>query len=316
MLEILQVSGLASIQDRGRTGWRKYGVPVSGPMDALAFQAANLLVGNSADAALLEIGAGGLLLQAAGECVIAVAGLGCSLSVQGREFPLWDSCFVRRGWTVQLNWTGTGMWSYLAVAGGFDVPAVLGSRSTFWRARLGGLDGNLLQTGDLLPVGQPARWPSLLAARSLAEAARPAYSQNPRIEVILGPQADRFTSDSLDSFLSEAYLVSPASDRMGYRLEGHVLRHREGADLVSEGMLAGVVQVPADGQPIVMMADCATTGGYPKIACVTSASLPLLAQCTPGQGEVRFRVTSVQAAQEAYRGMMDRLRKGIVEEND
>lgn len=313
MLEILQVSGLASIQDLGRTGWRKYGVPVSGPMDALAFQAANLLVGNSPDAAAMEIGTGELLMQATRECVIAVAGLGGSLSVQGREFPLWDSCFVRRGWTIQVNWKGAGMWSYLAVAGGFDIPAVLGSRSTFWRARLGGLNGNLLQAGDRLPVGQSVHSPAQLAARSLAEDVRPAYSQTPLIGVILGPQSDWFTSDSLEAFLSEPYQISPASDRMGYRLEGHVLRHQEAADLVSEGMLAGVVQVPADGRPIVMMADSPTAGGYPKIAAVTSVDLPLLAQCVPGAARIRFVQTTLEAARQRYRNLLEALKNGIVD---
>ncbi len=315
MLEVLEVGGLATIQDAGRLGWRRYGVPVAGPMDRLAFDAANLLVGNAPGAAALEIGAGDILVRARYDCLVAVTGAGFRLSVNVWTFPLWSSCFVRGGWTLHLAKEGFGMWSYLAIAGGFDVPPVLGSRSTYLRGHFGGLEGHGLQPGDLLhSLPSPHSWMEL-SGRTLAPDARPAYRPSPDVDVLLGPQADRFTEGDLSALTAGTYRLTESSDRMGYRLDGTPLRGGS-SDLTSEGMAVGSIQVPASGQPIVMMADCATTGGYPKIGCVTSAALPLLAQCTPGQDQITFRQTSVEAAQEDFRAMANRLRTGIVEDND
>ncbi|HUH98914.1 MAG TPA: biotin-dependent carboxyltransferase family protein [Anaerolineales bacterium] len=313
MLEVIEASGLATIQDLGRKGWRRFGVPLSGPMDAFAFQAANLLAGNLSEAAALEIGGGEIELQTDQDCVIAAAGAGYSLSVYTWEFPLWDSCFVRAGWKIRLGKNGSGMWAYLAVAGGLDIAPMLDSRSTYVRGHIGGLEGRLLQEGDQLKIGKP-RLPLLeLSARTLTEDARPAYQEAPQIAVIPGPQNECFTDESLKTFFSSPYRVSTTSDRMGYRLEGAPLKHSHGADLISEGLTIGSIQVPADGQPIVMMADCATTGGYPKIASVIRSDLPVLAQCTPGKDSVRFSGITLQAAQTKYRVMMEKMRNGIVD---
>lgn len=313
MLEVLEVGGFATIQDAGRTGWRRFGVPSAGPMDALAFEAANLLLGNPVNAAALEIGAGEITLRALYDCVIAVTGIGYELSVNMWDFQLWSSCFVRGGWTIQLQKNSFGIWAYLAIAGGFDLAPVLGSRSTYLRGHFGGFDGRLLQAGDELQSAMPAHLLMESAARTLTEEARPAYRESPVVDIIPGPQSEAFDHESLETFLASPYRVSSSSDRMGYRLEGPPLKHSRSADLTSEGMIMGSIQVPADGQPIVMMADCATTGGYPKIASVIRADMPLLAQCTPGKDEVRFRLTTVEAAQEKYRGLMTRLKAGIVE---
>jgi len=311
MLEVIEASGLATIQDLGRRGWRRFGVPLSGPMDTFAFQAANLLVSNSIDAATLEIGGGDIELCADQDCVIAAAGAGYILSVYIWEFPLWDSCFVRAGWKIRLKKNGVGMWAYLAVAGGFDIMPVLNSCSTYLRGHFGGLDGHLLQSRDQLKVGKPKLSLSDLSARTLIKDSRLFYNESPTIEVILGPQSEGLIDDSIQTFLSSPYRISTTSDRMGYRLEGAPLTHLRGADSISEGMNIGSIQVPADGQPIVMMADCATTGGYPQIASVIRADLPLLAQCTPGKDSVRFCETSIEAAQEKYRTLMEKMKKGI-----
>jgi antagonist of KipI len=154
-----------------------------------------------------------------------------------------------------------------------------------------------------------------MAGRYVDHRVQPAYGPSPVIDVVLGPQASRFDEDDLSALTSGTYRLSASSDRMGYRFEGPPLRGGS-SDLTSEGMAVGSIQVPAGGQPIAMMADCATTGGYPKIACVTSAALPSLAQCTPGQDGVRFRLTTVEAAQASYRSMLDRLRKGILQDDD
>jgi biotin-dependent carboxylase-like uncharacterized protein len=313
MLEVIDASGLATIQDLGRRGWRRFGVPLSGPMDAFAFQAANLLAGNSPDAAAIEICGGEIELRSNQDYVIAAAGAGYSLSVYTWEFQLWDSCLVRPGWRIRLKKNGVGTWAYLAVAGGFDITPILDSRSTYLRGHFGGMDGRLLQSGDQLKVGTVKLSLMDLTARTLIEDARPAYGESPKVEVVLGPQNESFTDDSIETFLSSSYRVSTTSDRMGYRLEGAPLTHLRGADLISEGMNIGSIQVPADGQPIVMMADCATTGGYPKIASVIRADLPLLAQCTPGKDSVQFKETTVEAAHEKYRVMIEKMRNGIVD---
>jgi antagonist of KipI len=311
MLEVLEVQALATLQDLGRRGWRRFGVPTSGPMDAFAFQAANLLVGNSINTAAIEIGLGEIALRASQDCVIATAGAGYSLEISNWEFPLWDSCFVRAGWTIRLRKTGPGMWVYLAAAGGFEIKAVLDSASTYVRGGFGGLDGRLLQAGDRLPLGVAKRPLAELAAQTIIKEARPVYSEMPVVNVIPGPQLDRFDKKNIETFFSESYGISLSSDRMGYRLEGPPLSFTQEAELTSEGIMWGAVQVPADGQPIVMMADCATAGGYAKIAAVTSADMPLLAQCRPGTDRATFRQTTIEAAQEQYRASMQRLKSGI-----
>lgn len=313
-LEILDVSGLATIQDSGRRWWRQYGVPLSGPMDIFAFRAANALVGNPMDCAVIEIGLGDATLQASQDCIVAVTGAGYKFSVYTWQFPLWDSFFVRAGWKIHLSKLDHGMWAYLAVHGGVQTQPVLGSRATYLRGALGGLEGRPLQTGDIVRTANLPRLPYELAARTLLAEARPDYQEHPVIDIIMGPQAEYLTDESLKVFLSGEYTISLTSDRMGYRLEGQVLRHRRKAELISEGMTPGAIQVPANGQPIVMMADCPTTGGYPKIGTVVSAAVPVLAQCVPNRSRIRFRETTVAKAQERYRALMSGLNRIVAEE--
>jgi antagonist of KipI len=281
-------------------------------MDRFAFQAANLLAGNASNMTTVELGAGDLLLSAMSDCVIAVTGAGYELSVNLWNFPLWGSYFVRGGWSIRLTRSGFGMWAYVAIAGGIDVPHMLGSGSTYLRGHFGGLEGRRLRPGDTLRSLRPAHSPIEAAARTLRDDARPAYQAAPYVEVIPGPQSDYFSERDLSAFFSSTYRVSPSSDRMGYRLEGPRLEGRGKPELSSEGMTTGSIQVPSDGQPIAMMADSATTGGYPKIACITSTHAPLLAQCTPGKDDVHFRQVSLEAAQDNYRTMMEKLKRGIV----
>lgn len=311
MLEVIEAAGLATLQDPGRLGWRRYGVPASGPMDPFAFAAANLLAGNSPEEAELEVGGGDVVLRAASDCVIAVAGAGYRLRVNIWEYPLWGSYFVRGGWIVRLEKSGFGMWAYVVLTGGIEAASVLGSRSTYLRGRFGGWEGRPLQAGDVLQCVASSRGLMESAGRSLEPGARPSYGIDPILEFTPGPQGESFERESLSTLTSSAYRVSLSSDRMGYRLEGARLKHGGSADLTSEGMTMGSIQVPADGAPIVMMADCATTGGYPKIGCVSRADLPLLAQCTPGRDTVRFRETTVEAAQERCRAAVKRMKAGV-----
>jgi antagonist of KipI len=311
--EVLEAEGLISVQDPGRLGWERFGVPRSGPMDAFALRAANALVRNPPECAALEIGMGEALFRARQDCVLAVTGAGYRVAISIWDFTLWGTLFVRGGQTLRLIKTEGGNWAYLALAGGIQVAPALGSRSTYLRGNFGGLAGRRLQAGDQLESGKSAYATEQLLGRSLPPEVRPAYSQTPLISVIPGPQIERFTKRNWRAFLESSYTVSPASDRMGYRLAGPPIRQRGSPDLLSEGMLPGAVQVPADGQPIVMMADSPTSGGYPKLACVASADLPVLAQCQPGTARVRFCETTVEAAQARYRALVRGLEAGIVE---
>ncbi len=343
MLEIVEAGGLVTAQDGGRRGWQKFGVPLSGPMDWFAHRAANLLAGNPPDTAALEIGFGDLTLRAHRDCVVAAAGAGFAASTYLWTFPLWTSFIVRAGWKITITRIDhnesqspsemrgllrrdtcpggrcqgerpprndellVGNWAYLAVAGGIDIEPALGSRSSYLRAGL----GKKLDVGDRLTIGKPSRSLEDLAARTFSPEKIPAYSSSPVVEVIEGVQSDWFTKDGLETFYAAEYAISPSSDRMGYRLEGPSIAHARGADLLSEGMTAGSVQIPASGQPIVMMADSPTTGGYPKIANVITADLPVLAQVPPREGRVRFKMTGVEEAQARYRAMMKDLEDGI-----
>ncbi len=312
-LEVIEVSALATIQDSGRKSWRCFGVPTSGPMDVFAFRAANALAGNPSNFALIEIGLGDITFRASRDCVIAVAGTGYNLSIYLWEFPLWSSFFVRGGWTIRFNKMGDGMWAYLAIAGGVQTRPALGSRSTYLRGAFGGLEGRPLQAGDRILTGKPLHALDQLAARALPVEARPSYSDQPIIDIIIGPQTKYFSDQSIETFLSSEYSISLTSDRMGYRLEGPTLSHRSKTELISEGITFGAIQVPTGGQPIVMMADCPTTGGYPKIAAVTGADLPLLAQCAPNKSKIRFQETTIAKAQQKYRKLMNSLESSILE---
>ena len=313
-LEVIDVSGLATIQDSGRKGWRRFGVPTSGPMDLFAFRAANALAGNPSNFAVIEIGLGDITFRALQDCVIAVAGAGYNLAIYLWEFPLWSSFLVRGGWTIHFHKIDDGMWAYLAIAGGVQTQPVLGSRSTYLRGAFGGLEGRQLQVGDRIPTGKPLYALDRLAARTLHIEARPSYSDHPVIDVVMGPQMKYFSNENIQTFLSSDYSVSLTSDRMGYRLEGPPLTQRGKTELISEGMTFGAIQVPSNGMPIVIMADGPSTGGYPKIGAVASADLPLLAQCVPNQSRIRFRETTVTKAQEKYRAVFEGLQKIVPDE--
>ncbi len=308
-LDVLEAGLLTTVQDAGRYGYQRYGVPTAGAMDPLALRAANMLVGNRSDAAALEITLRGPTLRTTADCLIAVAGADLSLRVNGWDMPPWTAVLVRRGWLIEFGPRRTGCRPVLAISGGIDIPAVLGSRSTYLPGRFGGIEGRALQPGDVLPVGPPAVDIFRAAGRSIPAAILPPYSDTPTLRVVLGPQDDCFAATGLATFLCSAYQVGSASDRMGYRLQGPIIAHGGPAEIVSDGIPCGAVQVPADGQPIVMMADRQTVGGYPKIATVIGADIPLLAQCLPGQSVVRFLPVGVPEAHTCQREMAGALAK-------
>lgn len=302
MLKVINSSGLISFQDLGRKGFQSFGVPVSGAMDWFAHQVANELVGNSKNVATLEIGLGEITLHALRDTTLAVTGAGYEVQNYVWTFPLWTSFYVRAGWHVQIKKTSVGNWAYVAIAGGFDIPKVLGSSSSYIRAGL----GNAIQAGDILQNGKPSTELTKLAARDFPVQKFMEYSQTPTIEVISGPQRERFDN----TFFENEYTLSKSFDRMGSRLEGKIIESSDKTELISEGMMMGSIQITNHGQPIVMMADSPTTGGYPKIANVIRADLPLLAQCEAGNSKIRFKEVSVEDAQEKYCVMMKGIENG------
>jgi biotin-dependent carboxylase-like uncharacterized protein len=301
---------VTTVQDAGRYGYQRFGVPVSGPMDAFALAAANRLAGNPADMAGLEFAYSGPTLTTGSECLLALTGVGFTLEVDGARHPAWIGVRARAGAVISVNSEQNAGWGYLAVSGGIQTPLVMGSRATYTRAGFGGLEGRMLQAGDVLPV-QPCRDAAQQAGMVFPAQYRPAYSLHPQLRVILGPQEDAFTPQGLCAFTGSAYTLTRTADRMGYRLEGARIEHRAGADILSDGMVFGAVQVPSNGQPIVMMSDRQTAGGYTKIAVVIRADLPLLAQCSPGVSQVRFQPVGVDEARQAYREQMAALASGI-----
>jgi biotin-dependent carboxylase-like uncharacterized protein len=285
-------------------------------MDRFALAAGNRLVGNPAGAAGIELVGGGLALFAWQDCLVAMTGAAGSLVVDERAHPGWMAVYVRRGSVMRLGAAEIGMWSYLAVRGGVQVPLVMGSRATYQRGGFGGLQGRTLAAGDLLPISPMSGGETLRAGRSLPEAFRPAYSNEPTLRVVLGPQAGAFSASGIATFLESEYSLTDTADRMGYRLEGPPIEHAGAADILSDGIPLGAIQVPASGQPIVMMSDRQPTGGYTKIAVVIRADLPILAQCRPGSSRLRFQSVTVESGQAAYRWQQHGLEDGLQATDD
>jgi antagonist of KipI len=284
---------LTTVQDLGRYGHQRVGVPPSGPMDRLAFLVANRLVGNPDGAAALECTIKGPRLEVRQAATVAVTGAPMGFTVNGAAAPLWTAVRVRPGDVIAFQMAGAGCRAYLAVAGGIDVPLALGSRATYLRGRLGGLGGRAIQKGDALPVGTPAG--AAREGRTVPDARRPAYPAERECRVILGPQDDRFTPEGIQAFLGGPYEVTPQADRMGYRLKGPEIPHVRGHDIVSDGIPLGGIQVPGERQPIVLLADRQTTGGYTKIATVIGVDIGAIGQTRPGHRIVFRRVTLAEA---------------------
>jgi len=300
MIEVLRPGLLTTVQDRGRFGYQKFGVPVSGGVDEIALRAANVLVGNTQGAAALEVTALGPRLRFLAETVVALTGAEVEGDIGGRAIPWCKSFQVRAGQILDVRACTRGLRTYLAIAGGLDVPVLLGSRSTCLVANFGGFHGRPLATGDVLGAGPPSAPLGDLAGREVPEAWRARHGSPVLLRVVLGPQVDAFTEEGRRTFLGSTYQISPNADRMGYRLDGPVIAHQGSADILSDWVPLGGVQVPGDGKPIILLADRQTTGGYPKIATVIKPDISLVAQLRPGE-MLAFRAVGVAEAQEIAR---------------
>ncbi len=308
MIRIREPGPLTTVQDLGRAGQLRYGVPPSGPMDRESFLLANRLVGNPDGAAGLECTYMGPRFQTDAPCAVAVTGAPAPVTVNDQPAPRWTTIVLGAGDTVRVGAPRAGVRSYVAISGGIDVPIVLGSRATYVRGRLGGVEGRPLRAGDVLALGAGPQPP----VRAVAAPPAVGAEDETVVRVILGPQADRFTDEGIRTLLGSAYEMTPQSDRMGARLRGPRIAHARGHDIISDGIALGSIQVPGDGQPIVLLADRQSTGGYTKVATLCSFDVGRLSQVKPGQ-RVRFAALAVDEAHRALRNWQASLAGALVE---
>jgi antagonist of KipI len=289
---------LTTVQDLGRWGHQSSGVPVAGPMDEYSHRLANWLVGNEPRAAALEVTLIGPELEARADLTCAVAGARFALTVDDTPIAAHAPFVIHAGARLRFRSRETGARAALAVRGGIAVEPILGSRSTSLSGRVGPFGGRALIVGDILPIGSELGLPKLPA--SVRVAALPIPDGGARIGAMTGPQEHMFTAHAYDTLFRSRFTITQSSNRMGYRLEGPVLRHEGPADILSDATPIGSIQVPASGQPILLMADRQTTGGYPKIATVIGADMPIAGQLAPGDW-IEFRRCTREEALDARR---------------
>lgn len=305
MLEIVEGGVLATIQDAGREGYQASGVTRGGAMDGLALRAANELVGNGVGDACVEVASSGFAVRALEKCVVGVAGAEFVLRVGERRVPTNSALFLREGEVLTFDAAVWGRYAYLAAPGGFDVPLVLGSRATAVRDGFGGLEGRPLRGGDALAARDAL--PRLeRAGASCGSAFRAYYAPDRPMRVLFGPHDEFFDDGARAGLLGTEFVVSELSDRMGMRLKGTGVARAEG-EVLSCGVTRGAIQVPPDGQPIVLQADHQTAGGYPILGAVIRADIPRLAQKRSGE-RVWFEETTREGAREAWREMVELVR--------
>lgn len=311
-IHILKPGLFTTIQDTGRYGFQKYGVITSGAMDRIALRIANLLVGNDENEASFEITLTGPALQFSDDSIISICGADFLPKMNGERLPMWRPIFIRAGSIVEFSNVREGCRAYIAVAGGIDVPIVMGSKSTYIRAGIGGFDGRSLKRGDVIDVGALSN-DSIKLMEGLRKASinafstvnwtihhtlRKSFERKPLIRFIKGPQFDLFLG-VCEKLEHHYFKVSPQSDRMGYRLLENKLELTERVELYSEAVPFGTIQVPPDGNPIILMADKQTTGGYPVLGVVASVDLSLLAQVKPGD-EIKLQEITLEDAENEF----------------
>lgn len=308
MIEVIKPGIFTTVQDLGRWGYQRYGIGPAGALDSFALTAGNLLLGNAEGAAGLEITFLGPTLKFHQDTLVAITGADLNPRLNGASLPNWTACFISAGSILSFGQKKSGVRAYLAVWGGIALPPIMGSRSTYLLGHFGGLEGRPLKAGDKLPLLPCPSQAQEIAGRYLPLSLRPAYQQNPCLRVILGPFADYFSAEGQEAFLTSAYTITPQSDRMGYRLQGTPITRAINEELITCGLANGTIQVPPDGQPILLLADRQTIGGYPIIATVITADLPLAAQCAPGD-KFRFQAITLKEARETFQNLWGNLRR-------
>ena len=295
--QVLTPGAYTTVQDKGRYGYQHMGIPVSGALDSFAYRVANMLVGNPQDSAVLEITVTGPRLAVLREADVALTGAEMGMMLNGKPVDGWASFRVKNGDVLAVSQIKSGCRGYMAVSGGIDVPAIMGSRSTYVGGKLGGYHGRPLKKGDLLKTGEGEL---LKATRRLPAGQIPTFSSQIILRAVPGPQDD-FFQEGMTIFFQSEFKVSPSADRMGYRLHGPAIGIREDMpkSIISEPSIPGGVQIPADEQPIILLVE-QTVGGYTKIATVISTDLSRVAQAVPGNAILFERVT-LETAHSLYR---------------
>jgi antagonist of KipI len=291
IFEVIQPGAYTTVQDRGRFGYQQFGVPVCGAVDTFSYRTANVLVGNFQGQAAIEATVLGPTLKVLHQGLIAVTGGDLSPLLNDNPLPMWESVLIEPEDIIRFKVVKSGCRSYLSVAGGIDVPVVMGSRTTYVAGKIGGIDGRPLVAGDRLKKGEGTGKAGVRVPADLI----PTYSKEIEIRVILGPQDDYF-SEGIENFLTLPFKVSTKADRMGYRLEGDPIKHKEGVEksIISEPSVPGGIQVPPDGQPIILLVE-QTVGGYTKIATVISPDIGRVGQSKTGD-LIRFQQVDIEEA--------------------
>jgi antagonist of KipI len=295
IIKVIKPGLQTTVQDLGRYGYQQFGVSPSGAMDTYSLIVANLLVGNKIDEAGLEASFTGPTIEAQSDLVMSICGGDFSPTVDGQAVGLWRSFLIKKGQVLSVGQCKQGARTYIAIAGGINVPSVLQSKSTLLNGSFGGYEGRALKKGDIL-YGYPSiRKPFKFVHPDLI----PEYKKQLEVRVMRGPHHHLFTEQSVSKFFNEEYLITSQSNRMGYQLIGPKLQHVKGPDIISDPLPLGGIQVPASGQPIILMADHQTTGGYTRIGTVISVDIPRLAQAVPDT-RIRFTEVSLDEAQSLY----------------
>lgn len=297
-IRINQPGLLTTIQDFGRTGFQKFGISPSGAMDRRALAIANLLVGNRAGEAGLEMTMVGASIEFTVPNLVAVTGGNFTPTLNGASVPMYAAFPVNAGDTLAFGMAQSGCRCYVSFAGGLDVPVVMGSKSTNLKCKIGGFEGRKLKMGDEISFTSPTAYKPDLNKRFLEY--REPKENEVTLRVVLGPQEDYFTEAGIRTFLQETYTVTNRSDRMGCSLEGPKVEYKTKADIISDGIPLGAVQIPSGGKPIIMLSDRQTTGGYAKIATVVSTDLSLFVQRKAGD-KIHFQKVSMREAQAVNR---------------
>jgi biotin-dependent carboxylase-like uncharacterized protein len=318
VLEVVEPGIFTTIQDLGRKGYFASGIPPSGAMDRFALRMGNLLVKNPIDEAGIEMTAIGMKARVLKETVIALAGAQFSAKLNGNTIPLWQTIYLKEGDLLSIEKPRSGWRGYLCIAGGMDVPPVLGSKSTYTLGGLGGIRGRTLKKGDLIPAGIPRSSLDTLKGRKVKESVLPEAGSEKELRVVLGPQDDHVKGESIEVFLNTPYQVSNRSNRVGYRFEGPQLFFKErpesrdaGLDpsnIVDDGNAIGAIQIPAGKEPICLGVDGVTMGGYVKIACLITADMNRMAQLKP-KDLVRFKSVTVDEARSILLQSIERVKE-------
>ncbi|MFC1239379.1 5-oxoprolinase/urea amidolyase family protein [Treponema vincentii] len=301
-IKVIRPGACTTVQDLGRIGYQKFGIPVAGVMDEFAASVANFLVGNERNEAVLEITYLGPTLEFQEDMLIGIAGANVSPKLNGVPVPVWEGFTVKKGDVLSFGSVKGGVRAYIAFAGSIDVPLVNGSKSTLMKSKIGGFQGRMLQAGDELSICvRQGTCPQRLPAHFI-----PIYPHSNDIAVCLGPQDDYFTEQGISDFFGQPYTITANADRMGIRLDGAAVAHKTKADIISDAAVIGSIQVPADGKPIILMADRQTTGGYAKIGTVIKEDIIKLAQMASND-TIQFRRISMEEAQQKYRTFYQKL---------